>query len=222
MHPQQELASLGSLKFADYNPREMPEEEMTKLVASLREFGFIQPVVARREDGLIIGGHQRVDAYRRLLKEAGREDIDNGMVPVIYLSGISDERAKVLNLALNRISGEWNYAKLAGVIDGLTIGGLSGDDLALTGFSSSELADLLNLMGKDTALDESTGESDLEAALAAQSRRFSFEVETDSEAATCAAVLKQFGMTGPGDSSKAFVAALTLAGKTKKAAGKKR
>ena len=48
------------------NPRRIGEEELDALERSLRQFGFVQPVVARREDATVIGGHQRLVAARRL------------------------------------------------------------------------------------------------------------------------------------------------------------
>lgn len=48
------------------NPRRISDEELDALERSLRQFGFVQPVLARREDGTVIGGHQRMLAARRL------------------------------------------------------------------------------------------------------------------------------------------------------------
>jgi len=44
------------------NPRRISEDELEALTRSLRQWGFVQPVVARREDGVVIGGHQRLVA----------------------------------------------------------------------------------------------------------------------------------------------------------------
>src|SRR6185503_12462957 len=85
------------------NPRRISEDQLEALTRSLREFGFVQPVLARREDKMVIGGHQRLVAARRL----GIQQI-----PVIFLD-VTDEQAKLLNLALNRISGEWDEQLLA-------------------------------------------------------------------------------------------------------------
>ena len=48
------------------NPRQMPDEQMAALMRSIEQFGFVEPVVVRRSDRLVIGGHQRVEAARRL------------------------------------------------------------------------------------------------------------------------------------------------------------
>ena len=50
---------LGTLLPASYNPRVMPSAEREKLIRSLSTFGFVEPVVMRAEDGLLIGGHQQ-------------------------------------------------------------------------------------------------------------------------------------------------------------------
>jgi ParB/RepB/Spo0J family partition protein len=48
------------------NPRRISDEELDSLERSLRQFGFVQPILARREDNTVIGGHQRLLAARRL------------------------------------------------------------------------------------------------------------------------------------------------------------
>ena len=48
------------------NPRRISEAELEALTRSLRQFEFVQPVLARRDDGIVIGGHQRLVAARRL------------------------------------------------------------------------------------------------------------------------------------------------------------
>jgi ParB/RepB/Spo0J family partition protein len=48
------------------NPRRISDAQLEALTRSLREFGFVQPVLARREGQTVIGGHQRLTAARRL------------------------------------------------------------------------------------------------------------------------------------------------------------
>jgi ParB/RepB/Spo0J family partition protein len=48
------------------NPRRISDAELDALTRSLREFGFLQPVIARHDDHIVIGGHQRLVAARRL------------------------------------------------------------------------------------------------------------------------------------------------------------
>jgi ParB-like chromosome segregation protein Spo0J len=113
------------------NPRRIGEEELDSLERSIREFGFVQPVLARREDGTVIGGHQRLLAARRLGLTT---------VPVIWLD-LSVEQSRLLNLALNKISGSWDDALLARLLADL--GATPDLDLTLSGFDEDEIKDLL-------------------------------------------------------------------------------
>src|SRR2546423_13427994 len=84
------------------NPRKISDAELEALTRSLREFGFVQPVLARREDKTVVGGHQRLLAARRLGYKT---------VPVVYLD-LTLEQARLLYLSLNKISGEWDQELL--------------------------------------------------------------------------------------------------------------
>jgi DNA modification methylase len=138
------------------NPRWIGQEELDSLERSIRRFGFVQPVLARREDQTVIGGHQRLIAARRLGLTT---------VPVTYLD-LSIEQARLLNLALNRISGSWDDALLARLLADLEA---SPDvDLSLSGFGEDEIKDLLRSLETrekreqvesfdlDSALEEAT------------------------------------------------------------------
>src|SRR5215207_3225393 len=105
------------------NPRRISDQELDALTRSLREFGFVQPVLARHEDKMVIGGHQRLVAARRLGWKT---------VPVIFLD-LSDEQAHLLNLALNKIGGEWDEQLLARLLADLKV--IPDVDLSLSGFS---------------------------------------------------------------------------------------
>ncbi|OGS01151.1 MAG: hypothetical protein A2V88_08705 [Elusimicrobia bacterium RBG_16_66_12] len=116
----------ASLRLNERNPRLMPPEEMAALRRSLEKWGFVDPIIIRRENGEVIGGHQRIAAALELGLEA---------VPVIEVD-VSEMDATLLNLALNRIAGRWDEDKLALVTEGLR---LEGADLSLTGFTEGEL-----------------------------------------------------------------------------------
>jgi DNA modification methylase len=140
------------------NPRRINEDELEALTRSLRSFGFVQPVLALREDRTVIGGHQRLVAARRL-----------GLitVPVSWLD-ISVEQARVLGLALNKISGSWDEQLLARLLADLKT--TDGLDLTLAGFEDDEVAKLLKGLDRrerrerpetfdlQTALDAATRE----------------------------------------------------------------
>ncbi len=138
---------LGTLKAADYNPRVMPASEREALIRSIETFGFVEPVVARAEDSLLIGGHQRVDALRELLRRRGLtpDEVAEFPVPVTAVAGLSDDETRVLNLALNKISGTWDHSKLAEMLDGLSLR-LETPVLELTGFTVPQIADYRAMM----------------------------------------------------------------------------
>ena len=106
----------------------MTDTERAELARSLEQFGFLQPVIARGSDRLVIGGHQRIEAARQL----GWTE-----VPVIWWEG-SDQDARALNLALNKIQGSWDEAKLADVLAELA--GVESLQEALRGFDTTETA----------------------------------------------------------------------------------
>jgi hypothetical protein len=117
------------LKPAPYNPRKISPEEMDKLKLSLNTYGFVDPAIVQRSTGIIIGGHQRVEAARQL----GWTE-----VPVVYVN-IDDVKSKTLNLALNKISGDWDFPKLKDLFVELDTrprrrygGGVCADDAGLT------------------------------------------------------------------------------------------
>ncbi|MFV2063515.1 MAG: ParB N-terminal domain-containing protein, partial [Chloroflexota bacterium] len=134
------------------NPRRIDEDELEALTRSLRQWGFVQPVLARREDAIVIGGHQRLVAARRLGLTT---------VPVIWLD-IPVEQARLLNLALNRIGGDWDEQLLARLL-----ADLQADldlDLTLSGFADDEISGLLKDLEARERVDQVEA-FDLETAL---------------------------------------------------------
>src|SRR6266508_2013934 len=95
---QVEEVPIDELRPDPANPRRISEQPLEALPRSLKEYGFVQPVLARREDRTVIGGHQRLLAARRLGYKT---------VPVIFLD-LPPEQARLLNIALNKISGDWD------------------------------------------------------------------------------------------------------------------
>jgi DNA modification methylase len=139
------------------NPRRISDEELDSLERSIRSFGFVQPVLARKEDGVVIGGHQRLLAARRLGLTT---------VPVTYLD-ISIEQARLLNLALNKISGSWDDALLARLLADLQAS--PNIDLSLSGFGEDEIRDLLRSL-ETREKREQVESFDLDEALAEANR----------------------------------------------------
>lgn len=124
--PVVELAGMA----APYNPRRISDHDLAALRKSMTTFGVVEPVVVNQRTGRVVGGHQRI-------KAAEAEGMDS--LPVVYVD-LADEQEKQLNLALNRITGEFDPAALADLLGDLKS---SGADLGITGFSDAELDEFL-------------------------------------------------------------------------------
>ncbi len=124
-----EHIAIEELKPDPANPRRISDAELEALTRSISEFGVVQPVLARRADQVVVAGHQRLLAARRLGIKS---------VPVIFLD-LSQEEARLLNIALNKIGGEWDEELLAHMLADLQ----PDADLTLTGFDEGELERLL-------------------------------------------------------------------------------
>ena len=108
--------------------------------------------MVRPEDGLIVGGHQRLLVYRELLRREGLspEAIETTEVPVVLLPvGTSDIDAKRLNLALNKIQGEWDYGLLNTLLQDLRVELADIQAFEVTGFTALEVDDIKATMGVD-------------------------------------------------------------------------
>jgi len=129
-----EKIKVGLLKPARYNPRKdlkPGDKEYQKLRRSIEEFGYVEPVIFNRRTGNVVGGHQRL----KVLLDLGHTEIDCVVVE------LDPEREKALNLALNKIQGEWDETKLAELMAELDAGAF---DVSLTGFDAAEVDELLN------------------------------------------------------------------------------
>lgn len=148
-----EKRKLKELVAADYNPRKAltPEDsEYQKIKRSIEEFGYVDPIIIN-EDGTIIGGHQRCT----VLKDLGYEEAD------VVVVSLDKQREKALNIALNKITGEWDELKLKDLLLDLDLGDY---DISLTGFEQEDLAELVdNLAVEPEAMDDDfDGEAVLE------------------------------------------------------------
>jgi DNA modification methylase len=126
-----EHVAIGNLRPDPANPRRISDAELEALTRSIQEFGLVDPIIARREDSTVIGGHQRLLAARRLGYKT---------VPVIYVDH-SVEQARLLNVVLNKISGDWDKELLARLLADLDA--TPNVDISLTGFGEDEIAKLL-------------------------------------------------------------------------------
>lgn len=121
---------LEDLKPAPYNPRIMPPAEYEKLKTSIQEFGYVDPLIINTTNNHVIGGNQRLE----VLKELGFKKIK-----VIPLKIEDPNKEKALNIALNKISGDWDYQKLESVFNDLE---LEGFNVTLTGFDEIEIKEI--------------------------------------------------------------------------------
>ena len=130
-----EYVSPELLTPAGYNPRTITGEALAALAGLMDAHGFVDPVIARRSDGLIIGGHQRIRAN-------ARRKNPQALVPVVFLEDVSDDMAKALNVALNSpaAQGEYDTRSLSALVAELDLAGLEVEQL--TGFDAGYIADL--------------------------------------------------------------------------------
>jgi len=116
-----------------YNPRkdlQPGDPEYEKLKRSMQEFGYVEPIVWNKRTGNVVGGHQRL----KVLLDLGMQEVDCVVVD------LDETKEKALNLALNKIQGDWDYLKLKDILQELDTGEL---DLELTGFDMGEIEDLV-------------------------------------------------------------------------------
>lgn len=125
---------IEKLKPAIYNPRldlKPGHPLYVKLKRSIEEFDCIEPLVWNKQTGNLVGGHQRL----KILRERGDTEVQVSIVD------LTPEREKLLNLALNKVQGDWDEAKLTAVLTGLNE--LPALDISLSGFDVEELKPLL-------------------------------------------------------------------------------
>ena len=123
---------LTQLRPYEHNPR-LNDEAVDVVAASIREFGFRQPIVVD-ENGVIIVGHTRYKAAQKL-------GLDK--VPVHVAKGLTPEQIKAYRIADNKTSeiAEWNYELLPLELSQLKEANF---DLGLLGFDADELAEIMD------------------------------------------------------------------------------
>lgn len=134
--------NIEELNEAAYNPRIRLEPgmgEYEKLKTSIQKFGDVEPIVWNERTGNVVGGHQRLS----VLKDLGATE---ALVSVVDLNGHEE---KLLNVALNKIKGEWDNAKLEELLSGFDqseafVAGFDAQEIALLQANNSDLEDDIN------------------------------------------------------------------------------
>lgn len=128
---------------AAYNPRVTLTEkdfEYQALRASIDEFGLVVPLIVNRKTGNLVSGHQRLN----VMLAKGVEETE------VVIVDMEPEKEKALCIAMNKITGEWDYGKLADIMEELR--DAEGIDTLATGFSDHDIAELLGEL--DAAADD--------------------------------------------------------------------
>ena len=124
--------AIDKLNPATYNPRldlKPEDKEYQDIKRSIVEFGLVEPLVINKGN-IIVGGHQRY----KVLKE-----LNFTTVPCITVD-LDKQKEKMLNIALNKISGDWDRIKLKDILEELDSGEY---DITLTGWGEQEIEDLM-------------------------------------------------------------------------------
>ena len=123
---------LKDIRPAAYNPRvtlKPGDAEYEALKNSLERFGVAEPLIVNETTGNLVSGHQRLN----VLKAGGVQEVE------VVLVEMDEEQEKLLNIAMNKIDGEWDYKKLEALFDEI-----SADDIKFTGFTPEELDNLFD------------------------------------------------------------------------------
>lgn len=116
------------------NSRTHSDEQVTKIAASIKEFGFLNPVIIDGENG-IIAGHGRVMAAKKL----GLDE-----VPVIEATHLTDAQRRAYVIADNRLALDAGWDEEMLRVEFAELEAL-GFDLELTGFSLEDVGSLLDV-----------------------------------------------------------------------------
>ncbi|HEM5030728.1 TPA: DNA modification methylase [Streptococcus suis] len=142
---------LSELHPTSYNPRKKlkkGDKEYEKIKQSLLKFGYVDPIIVNK-DLTVIGGHQRLTVLKDLDYETAK----------CVIVDLSKEDEKALNIALNKITGQWDDQLLADLLLDLQE---SDFNLDLTGFEPPEIDDILsNVHDKDLSDDDFDVEEEL-------------------------------------------------------------
>jgi DNA modification methylase len=119
------------IKYAPYNPRKISDEVLNKLKKSIEEFGYVEPIIVNKRTMHVVGGNQRL----KVLRQMGIGEVQSVIVD------LDETHEKALNIALNKINGEWDLPALKDLLLEIDTGEI---DIELTGFEMPEIEELMN------------------------------------------------------------------------------
>lgn len=122
---------LADVKPAAYNPRRQlkpGEKEYEALKASISRWSLVEPLVVNLRTGNLVGGHQRLAVLQHL-------GYTSAEVSVVDLD---EKEEKLLNVALNKIKGQWDYSRLEEIFQEYEL-----EEAKVTGFTGQEIALIL-------------------------------------------------------------------------------
>ena len=131
------LTSINAIKPYNKNPRNN-EDAINEVAQSIKEFGFVQPIVVDKKNTIIIGHTRYLAAKELKLKK----------VPVIFAVDLSPKKVKALRIADNKVGeiATWNMDFLKGELDGL--------DNLFTGFGEAEVMNMFDDDGNSLDANE--------------------------------------------------------------------
>lgn len=134
-----------------YNPRlelQPGNPAYEKLKRSIETFGYVEPIIFNEQTGRVVGGHQRLNVLR---------DLGETMADCVVVD-LCEADEKALNVALNKISGEWDMPKLKDLLEDIDNGAY---DITLTGFDMDEIEKLMTQFAPDSEDIDSAKDSTL-------------------------------------------------------------
>jgi DNA modification methylase len=132
---------INEISSAKYNPRKITDEAMGRLTKSLAEFGNIQPITWNVRTGNVVGGHQRLKVYKAM----GKTEVD------VWAVDLDEQKEKAANIALNKLSGEFDMPMLKDILEEIDTGDL---DMEITGFGMDEIALMMEDAHPEVTEDE--------------------------------------------------------------------
>lgn len=154
----------SDIRFADYNPRTISEENLKTLKKGIKTFGLVGGIVVNKRTGnTLVQGHQRLSVMDSLQKY-NADTHENDYAVRCDLIDVDEKSEKELVILLNNpnAQGEWDYDKLGEMMGSIdyTIAGLTDVDLSMMGISvdvPTDVASVITDIGETITPETFTG-----------------------------------------------------------------